>query len=45
MVLGTCRWFWVDSGSFQRLAVPVLGAMVKFVALNLKEVDNCGKFL
>ena len=43
MVLGACRWFWMDSGGFQRFAVLV--ATVKFVALNLKEVDNCGKFL
>ena len=43
MVLGTCRWFRVDSGGFQRFAVLV--ATVKFVVLNLKEVGNCGKFL
>ena len=43
MVLGACRWFWVDSGVFQRFAVLV--ATVKFVAENVKEVDNCGKFL
>ena len=43
MVLGACRWFWVDSGGFQRFAVLV--ATVKFVALNLKEVGNSGKFL
>ena len=43
MVLGACRCFWVDSGGFQRIAVLV--ATMKFVAFNLKEVDNCGKFL
>ena len=43
MVLGACRWFWVDSGGFQRFKVLV--ATVKFVALNLKDADNCGKFL
>ena len=43
MVLGAGRWLWVDSGGFQRFAVLV--ATVKFVALSLKEVDNCRKFL
>ena len=43
MVLGACRWFWVDSDGFQRFAVLV--AVAKFVALNLKEADNYGKFL
>ena len=42
-VLGACRWFWVDSGGFQGFGALI--ATVKFVALNLKEVDNCGKFL
>ena len=40
---GDCRCPLVDSGGFQRFTVLV--ATVKFVALNLKEVDNCGKFL
>ena len=39
MVLGACKWFWLDSGGFQRFTVLV--ATVKFVALNLKDVDNC----
>ena len=43
MVLGACRWFWVDSGGFQRSEVLV--ATLKFVALNFKKVGNCGKFL
>ena len=43
MVLDGCGWFWVDSHGFQRFAVLV--ATVKFIALNLKEVDNCVKFL
>ena len=43
MVLAACRWFWVNSGGFLRFAVLV--ATVKFVALNLKEIDNCGKCL
>ena len=43
MVLVACRWFWVDSGGFQRFSVLV--GTVKFVALNLKEADNRGKFL
>ena len=43
MALGACSWLWVDSGNFQRFAVLV--ATVKFVALNLKEVGNYGKFL
>ena len=49
-------WFWMvfygfgcleillgDSGGFLRFAVLV--ATVESVDLNLKEVDNCGKFL
>ena len=40
MVLGACRWLWVDLGGVQRFAVSV--ATVKFVALDLKEVDTCG---
>ena len=32
----------MDSGGFQR--VSVLVATVKFVALNLKEVENVGSF-
>ena len=43
MVLGACRWLLVDSGGFQRFAVLV--AMVEFVGLNLKQVDNSGVFL
>ena len=43
MVLDGCGWFWVDSVGFQRFTVLV--ATVKFVALNLKDVDNRGKFL
>ena len=43
MVLGACRCFCVDSGGFQRFSVLV--GTVKFVALNLKEGDNRGKFL
>ena len=50
MVVDGCGWFWVlvdrflvDSGGFQVFAV--LLATMKFVALNLKKVDNCGKFL
>ena len=43
MALGACSWVWVASGGFQRFSVLV--ATVKFVVLNLKEVDNCGKFL
>ena len=43
MVLDGCGWFWVDSGRFQRF--PALVTTVKFVALNLKEVDNYGEFL
>ena len=50
MVLDGCGWFWVLAdgyrwiqGGFQRFVVLV--ATVKFVALNLKEVDNCEKFL
>ena len=41
MALGACSWVWVASGGF----LVVLVATVKFVVLNLKEVDNCGKFL
>ena len=33
----------MDSGESERFAVLV--ATVKFVALNLKVVDNCGKLL
>ena len=43
MVLDGCGWLWVDSGGFERSAVLV--PTVKFIALNLKVVDNCGKFL
>ena len=43
MSLGACLLFWMDSGGFQRFAGLVV--TVKFVALNLKQVDNCGKFL
>ena len=43
IVLDGCGWFWVNSGGFQRFAFLV--ATVKFIALNLKEVDNCVKFL
>ena len=43
MVVDGYGWFWVDSGGFQRFTVLI--ATVKFVALNLKDVDNCGKFL
>ena len=50
MVLDGCGWFWVLAdgyrwiqGGLQRFVVLV--ATVKFVALNLKEVDNCEKFL
>ena len=43
MVLGASRWFLVDSSGCQRFAVLV--PKVEFVALNLKEVDNCEKFL
>ena len=43
MVLVACRECWVDSGGFQRFAVLV--ATVKYLPLNSKEVDNCGKIL
>ena len=50
MVVDGCGSFWVLAdgflwiqGGFQRFTVLV--ATVKFVALNLKEVDICGKIL
>ena len=43
MGLGACLLSWMASGGFQRFAGLVV--TVKFVVLNLKEVDNCGKFL
>ena len=42
IALGAWRWFWVASGGFQWFTVLV--ATVKFVALNLKVVDNYGEF-
>ena len=54
MVLDGCGWFWVPADSFGWIQVvsevgfrwfAVLVTTVKFLALNLKAVDNCGKIL